>query len=500
MGVEPQRKESLYQRKKGQIQTVLLVIGYVTLLMLGGILLYKTALDFLPWVEGTDRGGDMKQHFTAARMLHDESSFKTLYHDFHWSREVIRFFDAQGYQKGLTADDHNYRYPPMVAWISTRFIAIPYNGWLILWFIAMSGFLALSAKILWEMERLQALPLNSRLIIGAYFLSFFPLLYGIALYQNNLLTFLIFICACKLVHDHEYLTGGLIFGLIAVYKPQLVPYIGIISLLFGLWPFCLGAALSSILVTLAGIVVCGVESHEFWIKSVIEVIEGVQGDEMETNIPWKGFILTLTPEPIHTPAIIAARIVSVVFLGLFVVLQFHRPSWWQAEYALYLAATWWLIFTEHVKPYEMILATPLWIVMIQRKPGLRKYLMLTGFWVAGTIAVTSRLWDASFTAPLMTLFLIGFLRTSFKKSQRPQNYNIQNAPVEAEDTDTLEPASTGYLPPKNPHRSSQTQKVRKKKTSSRLRRLAEKPFEVSDKDDTTESDNTYENVEKSPKE
>lgn len=169
----------------------------------------------------------------------------------------------------------------------------------------------------------------------------------------------------------------------------------------------MGTGLATAFWLLAGLLLCGWEAHRQWVESLLEIIHGVQGDEMETNMPWKGFVLTAVPEGCQGAAMLLANGLGLLLLGVLVYVA-HRikkhPAW-NPHHVFYLALLWWLLFTPHVKAYELVLALPLMMVLARigdpMKAMARGALAL--FYLSGFAAAGCRFVGFSPGAPLVTV-------------------------------------------------------------------------------------------------
>lgn len=358
------------------------------------------------WRFGENRGGDLKQHYAVGLMLAErEGDYRPLYRDFVFSEEITRIFNEDLYKEGRYLDRHNYRYGPLIAWISWKLYAIPYGLWVKTWGLLSLIFAVATLALLRKTERGTGVapPLFLETVL---FLGFPPLLYGFSIYQNAPLTLLLSAVAAWLLKNRQAWPAGLVFGSIC-YKPQLMPYIAGIMLLCGQWRFALATGLSTAFWLLAGLLLCGWESHRLWMESLMEIIHGLQGDEMETNMPWKGFVLTVVPGDFQGAAMLLANGLGLLLLGVLVYFA-HRarkhPAW-SPHHIFYLALLWWLLFTPHVKAYELVLALPLMMVLVRLGNPLQAVAgwALALLYLSGFAVVSCRFLGFSPGAPLVTL-------------------------------------------------------------------------------------------------
>lgn len=370
----------------------------------------------MTWREGLNAGGDMKQHYTVGVMLRDnpDPTYRHLYHDFLFGREITRLFHEENYREGYFLDHHNFLYAPLVAWCSRQLLVIPYPYWLAAWLALSLGCFVVSALLLkktvlvdtsWEFKSILVLCL-----------AFPPALYTLSIYQNSLLTFAIVMSSAWLLRLKRPLAAGLVMGC-AFYKPQIMPYLAIFMMLTGSWRYVAGLCVSNALWLGLGVGVCGFQAHRNWIESLLQILRGQQGDEMMTNVPWKGFVHTVFPVFLHSSAGAATYLLAGVMLGVSVYFIRKAPKifTWTEEHTFYVALVFWMIFSAYVKPYELILALPAWFMIHNlrddRISELRRWSLTSLFWIAVSAAVFCRFIGFSPSAPLLTTWYIaiGFL-------------------------------------------------------------------------------------------
>jgi hypothetical protein len=371
------------------------VLGLLLLTLVLVLILQEVAGVLHGWEEGRDGGGDLKQHYTVGRMLESSPDYRPIYRDFVFSQEVTRLFSREAYDEGRYLDRHNYRYGPLVAWFSWKLLTVPYPWWLAGWLV----FSCACAGISWILLRGCAKVRSGSVL----FFSFPPLLYGLSIFQNHLLTLVIAASVLFLLAQTRPFLAGLVFGCLAAYKPQLLPYVAGLMLLAGQWRFFGGAALTGAAWVILSLLLCGWEAHLLWWESLQEIFQGIQGDEMQTNASWKGFVLTVFPEGLQSVGSLLTGLLGLSAAAALVGASCRGRIRLGAVEYFSLALGWWLLFTPHVKAYELVLALPLWLLLRREKE--------TGFdawglslWLIGLAAAACRFLDFSPAAPLLTVW------------------------------------------------------------------------------------------------
>lgn len=353
------------------------------------------------WRPGLDWGGDMKQHWTAARMV-EEAGFPWLYRDFHFSREITRDFHEDNFDHGRFLDRHDYRYGPIVAWVAWQLRGLPYAAWLALW-LALS--LACLASGWWWLRR--TWPSLTTGPGGWLALAAFPpTLYAFSIYQNAPLTFGILSPALLLAaHGCAAGSGALLACL--HYKPQLLVFLFAGLLMAREWKAALALAAVSLVFLLCGLLAAGWEAHLAWVESLVAIMRGLQGDEMATNVPWRGFLATTLPTLSPTSvSLLAHGLLLASGAALFLWLQRDRDRGTPPSLPEVVAAAlgWWLVFSPHVKPYDLLLAFPATIVLLARSGGRHAVWIWSALWTAGCLAVFARLIGPSLAAVPLTVW------------------------------------------------------------------------------------------------
>jgi len=403
---------------------ILLVAGLAWVFLGIYLLAWQGWSQRVAWHYGEDRGGDLKQHYAVALMLEEgNGDYLPLYHGFVFSEEITKIFNHDLYLQQKYLDRHNYRYSPLIAWLSWKLAAIPYDFWVRAWG-ALSLVLAGASFLILRRTEMPTGRGCSLFPEALFFLGFPPLLYAFSIYQNAPLTLFIASVSAWLLKTGRPWIAGLVFGSIC-YKPQLMPYIAGIMLLCGQWRFAVATGLSTAFWLGIGVLVCGVQSHLYWCDSLLEIIHGLQGDEMQTNMPWKGFVLTVFPPSLQAVGLLLANGLGICLLGALVYFVHRAPKHpdWQPHHILYLALFWWLLFTPHVKAYEMVLALPLMMVLIRVRPprsglalGALGLLYFSGFAVSAC-----RFMGFSPGAPLVTIAGIMALAVFWLGSNQAKN-------------------------------------------------------------------------------
>ncbi len=361
-------------------------------------------LGLTSWKPGQDWGGDMKQHWTAARMV-DEAGFPYLYRDFAFSREITRDFHGDNFAAGRFLDRHDYRYGPIVAWVAWQLQAWPYAAWLATWLVMSLAAMTLGWWLLRQQWPSETTGPGGWLALAA----FPPTLYAFSIYQNAPLTFGILAPALFLAaQGHPAWAGALLAC--AHYKPQLLAFLFIGLLAARHWRAAAALGAVSAALLLLGVVLCGWEAHQAWIESLIGIMRGEQGDEMATNIPWRGFIATMVPGLAPgTVSLLANGLLAASGATLFAWFQRDRTDGAPPDLACSCAATlgWWLVFSPHVKPYDLILAIPATVVLLARSGGSRAAWVWATLWMAALLGVFARLIGPSLAAvPLTAWWLL----------------------------------------------------------------------------------------------
>ncbi|MEM9399040.1 MAG: glycosyltransferase family 87 protein [Verrucomicrobiota bacterium] len=360
------------------------------------------------WEYGKDAGSDLKQHYTVALMLDDAKSrqegYRSIYRDFHFSTEITKIFHEANYKKGAYLDRHNYRYGPLVAWLSQKSLPIPYNYWPAGWF--MLSLLAASASMYLIRQFLDSHSKYNHAHILLFILAFPATIYTFVIYQNTLISLLLVCVSLYFLKKDKPWIAGIFFGLL-FYKPQILVYAGAVMFLCGQWRFCLSAGVIALAQFLLSLLVCGVEANIYWVESILEIIRGVQGDEMQTNIPWKGFFYTVLPENLHTPARYLTYGLSLLGLCGTILFYYRIPknTHWQQWHLFGLAVVYWLIFSPHVKAYELTLAIPLWL-NARPQNALIRHLSDSLLWISALLGLFCRFINYSLAAPLLTIWIL----------------------------------------------------------------------------------------------
>ncbi len=385
-------------------ERILLGIG-LTAVLLFGCLLANFYLH-LPtqWQPGTNLGGDLKQFYAAGQMLKRED-YHVLYRDYHFGRELYRWFDRKAFDRDEKLERFNFRYSPLYAWISEKMLPLPYILWVKGWFwFSIACTVAASLLLLNGLPRLGKMTASCWLLL----LSFAPLTYTLGLEQNACLTFLILCASCYLLRNNQALAAGLVFSC-AFYKPQFALCGLLLMLLTGHKRFCAGLILGSALWTALSLFLCGWHAHVDWLHSLWEILRGRQSDEMTTNIAWKGFALTALPGGWQNAGMLLSYLFALAALVWFVwrLNKLQSLKSWSADLTLALAVVYWLIFTPHVKSYELVLGL-VWCIYFLRLPLPRRAVLFwtAFFWSCGLLALTARCWQVSLVAAPLTLWLV----------------------------------------------------------------------------------------------
>ncbi len=370
------------------------------------------------WKVGDDFGGDMKQHY-AAGILFLEQGEASLYNDFHLGKQIHHLFHSP--VSGKTWIHTNYLYPPLCAWICGLLASVNYPLWLMLWSLLSAILYAFSFKFSTLVN-----PHVSRdlFFYTMIFLGFPASLYGFILYQNHILTLSVFTASVFLIHKGMHFSSGFVLGC-AFYKPQLLPYLCAPMLLFGHYRFIAGCASSSILWLLIGLAIMGWDSHDSWIMNILEHASGGQSREVATHITWFGLLMSLSPEKFPADPI-WGHILSFLALTIFYVSKkyYMRHPIFMPAPLLMFAGIYWLVFSPHVKPYELVLALPFFawshsLISAQKKTSPLAILYTWLFIAATLVAISGRFTGLSLAAPLLTCWLvIGFYSTAPKNPLR----------------------------------------------------------------------------------
>ncbi|MEM9445698.1 MAG: glycosyltransferase family 87 protein [Verrucomicrobiota bacterium] len=352
-----------------------------------------------------------------------ENGYQLIYRDYIYMDWLIRLFHYDMYEAKNYQRDHNYRYGPIVAKISEWALILPYKYWPALWFGLSILLAGVSYFFLDKSLDLRINPISGLLVVLGYPSS----VYLISLYQNSFVSLAIVCSAGYLVCKKKSFLAGLLFGVI-FYKPQILVYVTAFVLFTGNIRFVLGAGLSSTLFMLISLAVCGLDAHLYWFQSLSEVMRGIQGDEMQTNIPWKGFVLTVFPEAWHQAGLIGGQVImfAVFIWSQWMIWHQRKEGAWKEWYSLYWGVAFWALFSPHVKVYELSLALPCWFLMLSlqssfyKKDEALKVDTLHGlFWTSGFLALFCRFIGASIVAPLLTLWYILCLLLMSKKVSVP---------------------------------------------------------------------------------
>jgi|GEM_PF-4574187 len=410
---------------------ILLVAGLIWLVLGFSMLVLQAWVQRGAWSFGSDRGGDLKQHYAVGVMLQNSSgNYTPLYRNFVFSKEITRIFSQDLYTESLYLDRHNYRYSPLIAWISWKLLALPYGLWVKVWGVLSIAW-AVAGFVLIRKAETGVGEVPPTFLEAVLFLGFPPLLYGFSIFQNAPLTLFMAAAAAWLLKNRHAWIAGFVFGSIC-YKPQLLPYIAGIMLLCGQWRFAIGTGLASGFWLGMGLLLCGAEAHRHWLESLLEIVHGLQGDEMETNMPWKGFILTVLPENFHSSGLMMTHILGLLSLGLLVFFahRIEKHSQWRPHHIFYLALLWWLLFTPHVKAYELVLALPAMMLLFRmtspHQTMARAALAL--FYISGFAVVSCRFVGFSPGAPLVTgafLMTLSVLSRGLEGSLSPNKISSQ---------------------------------------------------------------------------
>lgn len=356
------------------------------------------------WEPGQDWGGDMKQHWTAARMV-EETGFPSLYRDFAFSREITRDFHQDNFAAGRFLDRHDYRYGPWVAWVAWMLRPLPYAGWLAGWLVVSVVLLVAGWWLLRNQWPEQAIGPGGWLGL----MAFPPTLYALSIYQNAPLTFGIVGSALILAKQGRAGWAGAVLAC-AHYKPQLLAFLFIGLLLTRQWTAALVLGSVSAAFLMVGLALCGWEAHLAWVQSLIGIMQGIQGDEMATNIPWRGWLATMVPNLHPGMVSLLANGLLVLSAGFLVAwLRRERAEGREPDLAESLAVTvgWWLVFSPHVKPYDLVLGVPVTLVLLARSGNRWSSWVWMLLWAAGLLGVFSRLIGLSLAAlPLTTWWLL----------------------------------------------------------------------------------------------
>lgn len=370
------------------------------------------------WQTGTDWGGDLKQHYAAGITL-KKQDYSILYRGFHFGPILAETFHKED---AAPIAKFNYRYCPLVAWFSEKMTFFSYNFWLDAWLAASILFYVAAFFLL---KKICAEISFSNSLTTLYFFAFPPFLYNLSIFQNSALTFLIFAGIAVFLRKEKDFLGGLLLSC-AFYKPQFAPYIGTFMLLARRWKFISGLIAGGMFWFLLSVLLCGWQAHVDYLGSIMETLRGIQDDEMGTNIPWKGFILTVFPENWQPSAQVAMWIVSLLFLIVLplILRRYEKENSWPADYVFWMSVLFWMIFSPHVKSYEMILGMGWWLIFTSLVKENPKWFSLSIlFWLIGALAVAARFIGASLAAPMLTLWFavsIWFLIRSFPETRRGQ--------------------------------------------------------------------------------
>jgi hypothetical protein len=378
--------------------TRLLTVGGGVMVIVVALFLGSNLLEgWQNWKPGRDWGADMKQHYTAGKMLQAEG-YRPLYEDFHFSREITRDFHEKNFESGHWLDRHNYRYSPLVAWLSSKLLAFPYQLWIPVWcslsLVAVAG-VGFLLRRQW--------PTSWKASGG--FLALFafpPTLYGLLIYQNAPLSTLILGSALVLSHLRRPVEAGLVLSCL-FYKPQLVAWLAFGLLMARSGRSILGLALGGAIWGGLSLLISGWPAHQVWIESLGQIMRGEQGDEMATNIPWRGFFFTVFPDlAFSTVSFLTYGL--LVISGLFFFIWIARQPRNESLPMLTLAAAvgWWLIFSPHVKPYDLMLAFPATVVLTATVRRTWASWAWIALWIGVSIAVFARFFGSSWSAPLLT--------------------------------------------------------------------------------------------------
>ena len=366
------------------------------------------------WIPGSDLGGDLKQFYAAGEMLQREG-YHVLYRDYHFGRELYRCFEREEYEQGKELERFNFRYSPLFAWLPEQLLVVPYALWVKSWFW-ISLFCAMAA--LWLLVRGLASPAQPMACVWPLLLSFAPLTYTLGLGQNTCLTFLILCGGCYLLRNGCDLAAGLVFSC-TFYKPQFMVCGFLLMLLAGQRRFCAGLAVGGLLWTLLSLWLCGWASHLDWMHSLWEILRGRQSDEMATNIPWKGFVLTVLPVQWQGVGMVFSNALALTALAWLVwrLRSLQGLAGWSADRSLALVVVWWLIFTPHVKSYELVLGLAWWIYFQRIAVPRGTLLFWSGFfWFCGLLALTARHWQVSLVAVPLSVWLVATVECAVRRT------------------------------------------------------------------------------------
>ena len=382
------------------------------------------------WVEGQDGGGDLKQHYAVGLMLKEEpeNGYYLMYRDYYYMDWVIRLFHKDLYEAKVYNRDHNYRYGPLVAKMSQWSLLLPYNYWPLLWFLLSIAFGVMSYVLL---QKSISGMVDDRVLWLLVVFGYPSSVYILSLFQNSFASLLILCGAGYLLSKDKSICAGLLFGLI-FYKPQILVYVTGFVFFAGNWRFAVGAGLSSSGMMLLSLIVCGWESHVFWVQSLFEIMRGIQGDEMRTNIPWKGFVLTALPQAWHKMATVGTNVMMLLaFVGsIFLIWRSRKKNIWREANSLYWGAMFWVLFSPHVKVYELSLALPCWFLTTtfsfesskQMKQLVAFHIL---FWISGFLGLFCRYLDISVVAPFLTIWYILVLWRMCENGRSEQSEGVK---------------------------------------------------------------------------
>ncbi len=375
------------------------------------------------WVQGPGiqnlvgevKSSDLFQHYGAGKFV-AENRAADLYQNAKLGQWI---FDHHTAKEGVTVKGFDYVYPPLVAWVSSPWTHFSYIPYALIWLGLSILLYLISTK---QLLSLYSTPQSLFWLLLLLGLPSFH--YTIILGQNSTLTLLIIGSAALLLYKNQDLAAGFILSFL-FYKPQFLPLLVGFMFLLGRWKFVLAAVLGSLTWLLLGVLFCGVDSYQAWLRVIQNLSSGHQNQVFNLNQTLKIFVLTLLGQA-EKPSLLAGLLTTFLglsLLGLSALIVRYAPQknplkTWTAAHSLLLAAAVMTVASPYLMHYDLLLAAGWWVLCWREQENKGWLVPLLGalFWATSLISINTGDWNIPATAPLMLIYLSGSLSLYFHLS------------------------------------------------------------------------------------
>lgn len=358
------------------------------------------------WKDGNIKDGDLVQHY-AAGILWKEKNISALYQNYQLGYWINDW--RKDLKLGNPLQHFNYVYSPIIAWLSSLSIGLPFAVWLKEWFIFST---LLYAIALWLIFRFLISQKNKILLPVLLATIGFPsFYYALIPLQNTTLTLCILCAAAILANRKKEYLAGLALSC-AFYKPQFMPYLAFFIFIAGNWKIPLGIVIGSATWLGIGIFICGIEANRLWMQSLLQMIHGKQFILQGLNQSWTGFFSSLFTYASRQEISFASHLLSLILaLAAGNLIRFApKKIEWKPSYTIFAAFTYYLLASTYVGHYEILLGLPWWLIFICHGKWTSQKLILTAlFWCISLFSITGLVTGISLTAPFLMLWLFGSL-------------------------------------------------------------------------------------------